>query len=147
MAESDTEKVPLILCIEDDEDIQRIVKLAFRHLVDMTVAVCGDPRLALDMAHSLAPDLILLDYLMPHLNGEAVFRGLRADARLAAIPVVFLTASVTGESAKMLRALGAEDVVFKPFNTQELVEKVSAIIKVLPQRDASQKISEGKGER
>ena len=122
---------PRILIVEDDEDIQRILQLAFKHMRGLRTHICGDSRLALEMAREVAPDLILLDYLMPHLDGQAVFGQLKADSDLAQIPVVFLTASATSVEVTALRQLGAADILFKPFNTRELVDRLFEILRRL----------------
>lgn len=116
-----------VLFVEDEEDIQRVVKLTLERVGHLFVHVCGDSRLALHKAREVAPDLILLDYLMPGLDGAALFKQFQDDAGLARIPVVFLTASATGDNAENLRALGAAGVIFKPFNARELVQKLFAI--------------------
>lgn len=116
-----------VLCIEDEEDIQRVVKLSLERFGGVTVHVLGDPQLALEKAREIAPDLILLDYLMPRLDGATLFKRLQADPDLARIPVVFLTASAARDQAENLRALGAGGVLFKPFSVHELPQKLLEI--------------------
>jgi len=116
-----------VLFVEDEEDIQRIVKVSLERFGGMAVDICGDSRIALQKTRELAPDLILLDYLMPGLDGVALFRRLQADPQLARIPVVFLTASAVSHKAEELRALGAAGVLFKPFDVRQLPEKLRKI--------------------
>jgi CheY-like chemotaxis protein len=123
-----------VLCIEDDEDVQRIVEISLQRIGKIRVHLCADPRLALDRARELAPDLILLDYLMPGLDGAAVLKLLQADPDLVRIPVIFLTASATKANAEMLGSLGAAGVLFKPFNVRELPQKILAIWNGMKQR-------------
>jgi len=73
------------------------------------------------------PDLILLDYVMPNLDGVTLLKRFQADPTLARIPVVFLTASATGLGIKELNALGVAGIVLKPFSVHELPRKLSEI--------------------
>ena len=116
-----------VLCIDDEKDIQSIVKISLERLGGIRVHFCTDPLLAMARAREVTPDLILLDFLMPGLDGAALFKRLQADPDLARIPVVFLTAVMKGPEANKLNALGAAGVLFKPFDVQELPRKLSQI--------------------
>lgn len=116
-----------VLCVDDEEDIQTIVKISLERLGDIKVHFCTDPQHAVARAHEVTPDLILLDFLMPGLDGATLFKRLQADPDLARIPVVFLTAVVVGPKTKDLLTLGAAGVLFKPFDVQELPRMLSAI--------------------
>ncbi len=120
-------RLECVLCVEDEEDIQYIVKMSLERIGGVSVHVCGDPRFALQKAREVAPELILLDYLMPGIDGATLFGQIQTDPELARIPVVFLTASAGKDQAERLRALGAAGVLFKPFNVHELPQKVFEI--------------------
>ena len=120
-------RLECVLCVEDEEDIQRVIKMSLERLGGLCVQICGDPQRALESARKVAPDLILLDVLMPGLDGATLFKQFQANPDFARIPVVFLTASATREKAESLRALGAAGVLFKPFNVRELPQKLFEI--------------------
>jgi CheY-like chemotaxis protein len=103
------------------------VKRSLEHFGGIRVHVLGDPQLALAKVRELAPDLVVLDYLMPGLDGVTLFKQLQADPDLARIPVVFLTASAEKDKAESMRALGAAGVLIKPFNVRELPQKLFEI--------------------
>lgn len=122
-----TEKLKCVLCVDDEEDIQSIIRISLERLGGIKSHFCTDPRQAMAMAREVKPDVILLDFLMPGLDGATLFKRLRADPELAAIPVVFLTAVMTGPDARNLHLLGAAGVLIKPFDVLELPRKLSAI--------------------
>jgi CheY-like chemotaxis protein len=116
-----------VLYVEDEEDIQHIVRTSLERIGGMRVHACHDPLRALEMARDTAPDMILLDLRMPSLDGKALLHLLQADPVLARIPVVFLTASATRETAEALQATGAARVLFKPIDMRELPGKLAEV--------------------
>ena len=120
-------RLECVLFVEDEEDIQRIVKMSLERFGGVCVHVLSDPQLALQKAREVAPDLILLDSVMPGLDGHTLFKRLHADPDLARIPVVFLTAGATRDRVENLQALGAAGVLFKPFSVRELPQKLFEI--------------------
>lgn len=116
-----------VLCIDDEEDFQSIIKISLERLGGIKAHFCTDPQDAMARAREVKPDLILLDYLMPRLDGATLFKRLQADADLASIPVVFLTAVMTGPESRNLNQLGAAGVLIKPFDVLELPRKLSSI--------------------
>ena len=81
-----------ICYVEDDADIQRIVRLSLERIGKMTVEVVGDPTLAIDAMLAFHPDLVMLDWMMPVLDGPALFRQMKQRPETSALPVVFITA-------------------------------------------------------
>ena len=81
-----------ICYVEDDEDIQRIVRMSLERVGKMTVEVVGDPTLAIDAMNAFKPDLVMLDWMMPKLDGVSLFRQMQARPETQALPVVFITA-------------------------------------------------------
>jgi len=121
-----------ICYVEDDEDIQRIVRMSLERVGKMTVDVVGDPTMAIDAISAFKPDLVMLDWMMPKLDGPALFRQMQAHAELKAIPVVFITAKASQRDLDELMALGAAGTVSKPFSPKDLPGQLREIWKKLP---------------
>ena len=115
-----------ILFVEDDPDIQVVATLALESLGGFTVLACGSGAEALSRFPGFAPDLVLLDVMMPGMDGPATLRALR---RLPAggVPVVFMTARVQAHEILQYREMGAVDVIAKPFDPMTLAEAVQTL--------------------
>lgn len=111
-----------ILYIEDEADLQWLVKHILESAGGFEVLVCGSGAEGLRCMESFAPDLVLLDVMMPEMDGFGVLRALRARPEGAAVPVVFLTART--QEGDEYGALGADGVIAKPFEPSVLVEQV-----------------------
>ncbi len=109
-----------ILAVEDEPDIRSVLELCLRSLGGFTVLSCGSGEEALAQAEGFAPDLILLDVMMPELDGPATLRALRQRPALAGVPAVFLTAKVHPQEVQILLDQGALGVVAKPFDPMTL---------------------------
>ncbi|HEY6556409.1 MAG TPA: response regulator [Polyangiaceae bacterium] len=116
-----------ILYVEDEPDIQVVGKLALESVGGFTVRVCDRGAQALALARQDPPDLILLDVMMPELDGPSTLRALRQEPALAATPVIFLTARVAADEVMGYRALGAIGVIAKPFDPMQLAANVTRI--------------------
>ncbi|HEX5691677.1 MAG TPA: response regulator, partial [Roseiflexaceae bacterium] len=116
-----------ILIIEDEPDIQAVARLALEVVGGYAVAVCSSGNEALATALAFTPDLILLDVMMPNMDGPTTLQHLRSDAALQTTPVVFMTARVQPQEIANYRSLGAVDVIPKPFDPMALPEKLAAI--------------------
>jgi len=116
-----------VLCVDDEVDFQSIIKISLERLGGIQAHFCTDPRLAMAKAREVKPDLILLDYLMPELDGAALFHRLQADAELSRIPVVFLTAVMSGPESRNLSQLGAAGILIKPFDVLGLPRNLAEI--------------------
>ncbi len=121
-----------ICYVEDDEDIQRIVRMSLERVGKMTVEVVGDPTMAIDAISAFKPDLVMLDWMMPKLDGPALFRLMQQHAELKAIPVVFITAKASQRDLDELMAMGAVGTVSKPFSPKDLPDQLREIWKKLP---------------
>jgi two-component system OmpR family response regulator len=115
-----------ILYAEDEPDIQAVARLALEMVGKFDVLICGHGEEALAKVQDFQPDLILLDVMMPGMDGPTTLARLRADPRTAAIPVIFLTAKAQGAEVDQYKALGALDVIAKPFNPMTLPDQVRA---------------------
>ena len=117
-----------ILIADDDRDIVRLVR-AYLEQHGYQVLVAFDGSQALQLLRSERPDLLVLDLMLPKLDGWAVTRALRSDAHLAATPILMLTARVEDEDKVLGLELGADDYVTKPFNPREVVARVRALLR------------------
>ena len=113
-----------ILYIEDETDLQWLVKHSLESAGGFEVMVCGSGAEGLRSMEDFAPDLVLLDVMMPEMDGFSVLRALRARPGSVAVPVVFLTART--QEGDESRAVGADGVIAKPFEPSRLVEQVRA---------------------
>ena len=118
--------------VEDDEDIQRIVRMSLERIGKMTVEVVGDPMVAIEAMQRFGPDLVLLDWMMPGMDGPTLFRAMKEKPETAALPVIFITAKATQLEIGELTALGAAGAISKPFNPKELPDQLREIWKKLP---------------
>ncbi len=116
-----------ILLIEDDADIQAVGQLALEAVGGFTVQVCGSGQEALERVSTFAPDLILLDVMMPGMDGPTTLMALRAQMSDATPPVVFITAKVQAHEIVYYKQLGALDVISKPFDPMTLSEAICEI--------------------
>jgi CheY-like chemotaxis protein len=113
--------------VEDDLDIQAIARVALETLGGFTVKICSRGREALAVAAAFQPDLILLDVMMPEMDGPTTLRHLRAQPLLAEVPVVFMTAKVMPHEIEHYKTLGAAEVIRKPFDPMTLSGTLRAI--------------------
>jgi len=116
-----------ILFVEDDPDIQTVAKMALEALGGFTVLACSSGAEALAEVGGFAPDLVLLDVMMPGMDGPTMLIALRQMPAGRAVPVVFMTAKVQTQEVSRYRALGAEEVIAKPFDPMSLSDRVRAI--------------------
>ena len=117
-----------ILVVDDDRDIARFVELNLS-LEGFEVQVAHDGAQALEMATADPPDLILLDVMMPVVDGVEVVRRLRAQSSTASVPVVMLTAKSLSADKVVGLTAGADDYIVKPFDTLELVARVRTTLR------------------
>jgi len=121
-----------ICYVEDDDDIQRIARLALERVGKMQVSIIGDPTTAIDGILAFKPDLVLLDWMMPVMDGPALLKRMRETAGLRDMPVVFITAKASHRELEELRSMGAAGVLSKPFSPKDLPEQLRAIWRELP---------------
>ena len=116
-----------ILLVEDDPDIQTVTSLALGSFGGFEVCICGSAREAVASAAQFRPDLILLDVMMPGMDGVDALRALRGIPATAEVPVVFLTARVQPQEVRRYRELGSLAVIPKPFEPTALAATIRAI--------------------
>jgi len=121
-----------VLYVDDEPDIREVVELSLALAADLKVESCGSGEQALSVIPILRPDLVLLDVMMPGLDGPGTLARMRADPGLADIPVVFLTAKALPAEIQRFLALGAVAIIAKPFDALKLAEQVQTIWDGLP---------------
>lgn len=117
-----------ILVVDDDRDVAQTVRLTLRRR-DFAVQLAYSGMEALKMLQHYRPDLIILDVNMPRLDGFEVCRRLRDGERTSEIPIIFLTARIQDEDRIEGFRAGADDYLVKPFNLEELVLRVNAVLR------------------
>ena len=121
-----------ICYVEDDEDIQRIVRMSLERIGKMEVCICSDPTAAIDRMKEFGPDLVMLDWMMPVMDGPAVFRAMKDQPHTQGLPVVFITAKASPTELDELKHLGAAGTISKPFSPKDLPDQLRAIWSKLP---------------
>jgi CheY-like chemotaxis protein len=116
------------LIIDDEEDVRYVAQLSLGRVGGMTVIEASNGEEGLARASSESPDFILLDMMMPGMDGAATLLALRASAKTSAIPVVFLTAKAMSAEVQRLKDLGAKGVVLKPFDPMTLASDIRTIL-------------------
>ncbi|MBN4055547.1 response regulator [bacterium AH-315-K03] len=116
-----------ILLVDDDEDIQEISKIALVNVGGYIVKVCGGGNEALRSLPKFSPDLILLDVMMPEMDGPATLSAIQKNGVYSNIPIIFVTAKVQSYEICALITLGAIDVITKPFDPMTLSQQVAKI--------------------
>jgi DNA-binding response OmpR family regulator len=123
-----------IMLVEDDIDIQDIVTMALEDVGGYEVFVCGDGPTAIRMVGSIKPDLIMLDWMMPGLDGGQTLAALQDSGSIDSVPVVFMTAKAQPEELKRMVDIGGTDVVTKPFDPMDLSRRIQGIWDRLPDK-------------
>ena len=117
-----------ILYVEDEPDIQAVAKLALEAIGGFEVMVCSSGKEALENVIAFSPDLILLDVMMPGMDGPATLQAMRELPELSQTPAIFMTAKVQPQEVAGYKNLGALDVIPKPFDPMTLAENVRKIL-------------------
>jgi two-component system OmpR family response regulator len=125
-------KLQRILYVEDEPDIQAVAQIALETVGGFTIKICQHGQQALAEAAAFKPDLLLLDVMMPDMDGPTTLVQLHQQPELAHIPAVFMTAKVQPQEVEQLRTLGAVDVITKPFDPMTLAEQIREIWDKLP---------------
>ncbi|MFH0703227.1 MAG: response regulator [bacterium] len=123
--------VPLtrILYVDDEIDIQTIVRIALENIGGFNVKICSSGSEALKIAPEFNPDLILLDVMMPDMDGIATLKALRKIPKTADIPVIFMTAKAQLHEIEQYKELGVLHIITKPFDPLVLPMNINDIWK------------------
>jgi CheY-like chemotaxis protein len=117
-----------ILIIDDDDDIRLIARLSLSRVGGMEVVDASGGLEGVRKAQEEKPDVILLDMMMPTMDGTQTLAALRAQPATATTPIIFLTAKAVGAEAERAAALGAAGILFKPFDPRTLSDEVRALL-------------------
>jgi CheY-like chemotaxis protein len=120
-----------VLLVDDEPDIRRIGQISLEHVGQWKVVQAQSGLQALSVAADERPDVILLDVMMPELDGPGTFARLRENPATAGIPVIFMTAKAQPHEVASYRALGAAGVIAKPFDPMTLPAEVRTIVEAL----------------
>jgi two-component system, OmpR family, response regulator len=115
-----------VLFVDDESDIRTIAGMALKH-AQYDVTLCDGGAQAMQIARTFKPDLILMDVMMPDLDGVATLKKMQHDAELKSIPVIFISAKVQKREMDQYLQLGAIGVIAKPFDPMLLGKDVEAI--------------------
>ncbi len=116
-----------ILYVEDEADIQKVARLALEKVGGFEVMICGSGAEALEKAPAFAPDILLLDVMMPGMDGPDTLVELMKIETLKDTPSIFLTAKALPAEVERYKHLGALGIIPKPFDPMALADKVREI--------------------
>lgn len=133
----DNKGLSRILMVEDEPDIQAVARVALEVVGGFSVEMCSSGKEALDRVLQHNPDLILMDVMMPGLDGPSTLKALRANPATAGYPVIFMTAKVQSHEVARYKEIGALGVIAKPFDPMALASTVRSIWEQDPVRPHS----------
>ncbi len=116
-----------LLYVEDDPDIRSVAELALED-EGFELIMCCSGEEALQVAEGLTPDLLLLDVMMPGLDGPETLKKLRDFPHIKDTPVIFMTAKIQLSEVQEYKAMGALDVIAKPFDVMTLADQIHKIL-------------------
>lgn len=117
-----------LLLIDDEDDIREVASLSLEATQGWTVTTANGGATGIALAGTCAPDAILLDVMMPDMDGPSTFRALQSNEATKSIPVVFLTAKVQAADRAQFMRLGVRGIIAKPFDPLTLGEQISELL-------------------
>lgn len=121
-----------VMHVDDEPDIREVVQLSLEIDPELTVRSCASGLEALALVRHWVPDVVLLDVMMPNMDGPTTLENLRREPAMASVPVVFMTARVQSRELDHFKSLGAADVLAKPFDPCTLAQSVCKFLKPKP---------------
>lgn len=121
------EKLERILYVEDEEDIRAIAKIALEDIGNFTVKFCGSWKDVLAAIQDFHPQLLLLDVMIPEMDGPTMLQELRKQPEFSDIPAIFMTAKIQASEIDEYKKLGVYDVISKPFDAMKLADTLNKI--------------------
>jgi len=119
--------MPTVLVVEDQEEIAALINFKLKNS-GYNVILAENGKMGLESARINSPDLIILDVMMPVMNGVQTLTALKSDKNLKSIPVIMLTAQSAESAVVEGFHLGADDYITKPFRTKEFVARIGAVL-------------------
>ncbi len=116
-----------ILYAEDETDIQTVVELTVQAMSNYKIKVCDNGQKLMDCVEDYQPDLVILDVMMPEMDGPTTFRHLKHNEKTQDIPVIFMTAKAQAHEVSDFKECGVIGVITKPFDPIKLCEKITKI--------------------
>lgn len=117
-----------ILVIDDEPDLGFIISTCLEEFSNWKVLITESSKEGLTLAQREQPDIILLDVMMPEMDGITLFHCLKSEPKTQAIPIIFMTAKVQNSDLELFSSLGAAGVISKPFDPLTLVEQITEIL-------------------
>lgn len=128
MSEAGKELTKIII-VDDDPDILQIAFMSLEEMPGVTVKCCQSGQKAIEEALIFQPDLMLIDVMMPNMDGIALLNAMKLIPSLSKIPVAFLTARIQKDEVEEYYKLGAKEVITKPFNPMTLPDTIQTLWK------------------
>ena len=117
-----------ILVIDDDDGVREIIQFSLEAATDWEVLTASSGKEGLAIAYKALPDAVLLDVMMPELDGIATFEQLSANSLTCKLPTILLTAKVKSSDRQQFLDLGVTGVITKPFKASDLVKQIKTIL-------------------
>jgi DNA-binding response OmpR family regulator len=117
-----------VLIIDDEPGIRQIVQIALKAIASWDVFMAASGSEGLELAESEQPDVILLDVMMPGMDGLTTLRHIRENVAIQNIPTILLTAKAQSSEQQRFRELAIAGVITKPFKAQELVDQMRSLL-------------------
>ena len=113
-----------IMYVDDEPDVRKVAKISLELVGKFELCLCGSGREAIAQAQQFKPDLILLDVMMPEMDGPTTLSALRKIEAIASTPVIFITAKAQQAEIRRYHELGAIDIITKPFQPMQLPDRL-----------------------
>jgi CheY-like chemotaxis protein len=117
-----------ILIIDDEDDIRQVAALSLETVAGWDVVLANSGKQGIERASAEQPDAILLDVMMPEMDGPTTFLKLKGNLKTSHIPVLLLTAKVQGADQRRFAGLGVAAILFKPFDPLTLADQISGVL-------------------
>jgi CheY-like chemotaxis protein len=117
-----------VLIIDDEDDIREVAALSLEATTDWQILTASSGREGISVAAAEKPDAILMDVMMPEMDGPTTFKQLQLNPETAGIPVVLLTAKVQGVDQRRFAGLGVAAILFKPFDPLTLSTQIAEVL-------------------
>jgi len=117
-----------ILIIDDEDDIREVAALSLEATAGWQILTANSGAAGIEIATTEQPDAILMDVMMPEVDGPTTFRIMQENPTIAHIPVLLLTAKVQGVDQRRFAGLGVNGILFKPFDPLTLAQQISDIL-------------------